>query len=102
MPFFGPVGRICIGLVSLTLALFFVAEAIFRLAFGIPLLHDDVVLAERARKAMIEQLAVQVATLLSKEDKDSMQRTIDAIALRDGEILSIGVRRNSGDIYIET
>jgi diguanylate cyclase (GGDEF)-like protein/PAS domain S-box-containing protein len=102
MRFFGPVGRICVGLVSLTLALIFVAEALFRLAFGIPLLHDDVVVAERARKAMIEQLAVQLAVLIRKEDKDSVQRTIDAVASRDGEIVSIGIRRSSGDIYIET
>jgi diguanylate cyclase (GGDEF)-like protein len=102
MPFFGPVGRICIGLVSLTLALVFVAETVFRLVFGLPLLHDDIVVAERARKATMEDLAIQLAVLIQKEDKDSIQRTIEAISSRDGEVLSVGIRRNSGDVYLQT
>ena len=86
MPLFGPVGRICIGLVSLTLALVFVAETVFRLVFGLPLLHDDIVVAQRARKATTEDLAIQLAVLIQKEDKDSIQRTIEAISSRDGEV----------------
>jgi diguanylate cyclase (GGDEF)-like protein len=96
MPFFGPVGRICIGLVSLTLFLIFVAD----LAFGV--LRDDVELAQRVRKGITEDMAIQVAILIQKEDKDSVQRTIDALVSREGEFTSIGIRRNSGDVYIQT
>jgi diguanylate cyclase (GGDEF)-like protein/PAS domain S-box-containing protein len=96
MPFFGPVGRICIGLVSLTLFLIFVAD----LAFGV--LRDDVELAQRVRKGITEDMAIQLAVLIQREDKDSIQRTIDAISSRDGEIISVGIRRNSGDVYLQT
>jgi len=96
MPFFGPVGRICIGLVSLTLFLIFVAD----LLFGV--LRDDVELAQRVRKGITEDMAIQLAVLIQKEDKDSIQRTIDALSSREGEITSVGIRRNSGDVYIQT
>jgi PAS domain-containing protein len=96
MPFVGPVGRICIGLVSLTLFLIFVAD----LAFGV--LRDDVELAQRVRKGITEDMAIQLAVLIQKEDKDSIQRTIDALSSREAEIISVGIRRNSGDVYIQT
>ncbi len=96
MPFFGPVGRICVGLVSLTLFLIFVAD----LAFGV--LRDDVELAQRVRKGITEDMAIQLAVLIQKEDKDSIQRTIDALSSREGEITSVGIRRNAGDVYIQT
>jgi len=96
MPFFGPVGRICVGLVSLTLFLIFVAD----LLFGV--LRDDVELAQRVRKGITEDMAIQLAVLIQKEDKDSIQRTIDALSSREAEIISVGIRRNSGDVYIQT
>jgi diguanylate cyclase (GGDEF)-like protein/PAS domain S-box-containing protein len=96
MPFFGPVGRICVGLVSLTLFLIFVAD----LVFGV--LRDDVELAQRVRKGITEDMAIQLAVLIQKEDKDSIQRTIDALSSREAEIISVGIRRNSGDVYIQT
>jgi diguanylate cyclase (GGDEF)-like protein len=40
--------------------------------------------------------------LLQKDDKETLQRTIDAISGRDGEILSVGLRRNSGAIFVES
>ena len=96
MHLFGPVGRICIGLVSLTLFLLFVAD----LLFGV--LRDDIELAQRVRKGITEDMAIQLAVLIQKEDKDSIQRTIDALSSRDGEITSVGIRRTSGDVYIQT
>jgi diguanylate cyclase (GGDEF)-like protein len=96
MKVLGPVGRICIGLVSLTLFLLFVAD----LLFGV--LRDDVELAQRVRKGITEDMAIQLAVLIQKEDKDSIQRTIDALSSREAEITSVGIRRNSGDVYIQT
>src|SRR5215510_3537262 len=94
--FFGPVGRICVGLVSLTLFLLFIADALF----GV--LRDDVAMAQRAREAIVADLATQLAVLIQKEDKDAAQRTVNALIRRDGEMLSIGIRRNSGDLYLES
>jgi len=92
--FFGPVARISVGLVSLTLFLLFVAD----LLFGV--LRDDVAMAQRAREAIVADLATQLAVLIQKEDKDTAQRTVNALTGRDGEMLSVGIRRNSGDIYL--
>src|SRR5215510_6377795 len=94
--FFGPVGRICVGLVSLTLFLLFIADALF----GV--LRDDVAMAQRAREAIVADLATQLAVLIQKEDKDAAQRTVNALIRRDDEMLSIGIRRNSEDLYLES
>lgn len=93
---FGPVARICVGLVSLTLFLVFVAD----LAFGV--LRDDVDMAQRVRKGIAEDLAIQLAVLIQKDDLESIKRTIGAITGREAEVLSVGVRRSSGDIYAES
>ena len=50
------------------------------------------------KRITAEDLAIQLAVLIQKDDKDSIQRTIDALSARDGEIISVGLRRNSGDI----
>src|SRR5262245_57993856 len=94
--FFGPVGRICVGLVSLTLFLLFIAD----LLFGV--LRDDVAMAQRVWEAIVADLATQLAVLIQKDDKDTVQWTVNALIRRDGEMLSIGIRRNSGDLYLES
>jgi diguanylate cyclase (GGDEF)-like protein len=93
---FSPVARICIGLVSLTLFLLFLAD----LLFGV--LRDDVEMAQRVRKGITEDMAIQLAVLIQKEDRDAVQRTMDALSSREGEITSVGIRRNSGDVYLQT
>jgi hypothetical protein len=47
-------------------------------------------------------MAVQLVVLIEKEDKDAIQRTIDALASRGGEVLSAGIRRGSGTLYVQT
>jgi diguanylate cyclase (GGDEF)-like protein len=94
--FFGPVARICIGLVSLTLFLLFLAD----LLFGV--LRDDVAQAQAVRKGITEDMAIQLAVLIQKEDKDALQRTIDALASRESGITSVGIRHNAGDMYAQT
>jgi hypothetical protein len=88
--------RLCIGLVSLTLCLLIGADW----AFG--MLRDDVETAQRARKAITEHMAVQLVVLIEKDDRDAVQRTIDALAGRGGEVLSAAIRRGSGGIYVQT
>jgi hypothetical protein len=95
-PFSAAVARLCIGLVSLTLCLLIGADW----AFG--MLRDDIEIAQRARKAVTENMAVQLVVLIEKEDKDALQRTIDALAARGGEVLSAAIRRGSGGLYVQT
>ncbi len=95
-PFSASVARLCIGLVSLTLFLLIGADWVFGM------LRDDVTIAQRSRQAITENMAVQLVVLLEKEDKDALQRTIDALASRGGEVLSAGIRRGSGSMYVQT
>jgi len=96
LPFSTAVARLCIGLVSVTLALLIGADW----AFG--MLRDDVDIAQRTRKAITENLAVQLVVLIEKEDRGTVQRTIDALAAHGGEILSAAIRRGSGAIYVQS
>jgi diguanylate cyclase (GGDEF)-like protein/PAS domain S-box-containing protein len=95
MRLFGPISRIAIGLVSITIGLLLLVSFL-----GV--LRDDVEMARQARSIAAEDLSIQLAVLLQKGDKETLQRTIDAISGRDGEILSVGLRRNSGDIFVES
>jgi hypothetical protein len=94
--FSASVARLCIGLVSLTLCLLLGADWVFGM------LRDDFEVAQRARKAIIENMAVQLVVLIEKEDKDAIQRTVDALASHGGEVLSAGIRRGSGSVYVQT
>lgn len=95
MKLFGPISRIAIGLVSITIGLLLLVSFL-----GV--LRDDVEMARQARTIAAEDLSIQLAVLLQKDDNEALKRTIDAISGRDGEILSVGLRRNSGDIMIES
>jgi diguanylate cyclase (GGDEF)-like protein/PAS domain S-box-containing protein len=95
MKLFGPISRIAIGLVSITIGLLLLVSFL-----GV--LRDDVEMARQARTIAAEDLSIQLAVLLQKDDAEALKRTIDAISGRDGEILSVGLRRNSGDIMMES
>jgi len=81
---FGPISRIAIGLVSITIGLLLVVSF-----FGV--LRDDVEMARQARTLAAEDLSIQLAVLLQKDDNEALKRTIDAISGRDGEILSVAM-----------
>jgi hypothetical protein len=95
-PFSATVARLCIGLVSLTLFLLLGADWVFGM------LRDDVETAQRTRKAITENMAAQLVVLIEKDDKDAVQRTMDALASRGGEVLSAAIRRGSGGVYVQT
>jgi hypothetical protein len=94
--FSASVARLCIGLVSLTLFLLIGADWV------LGMLRDDVDVAQRARKAITENMAIQLAVLLERDDKEAIQRTIDALSSRGGEVLSAGIRRATGRVYVQT
>jgi diguanylate cyclase (GGDEF)-like protein/PAS domain S-box-containing protein len=95
MRLFGPISRIAIGLVSITVGLLLLVSF-----FGV--LRDDVEMARHARTLAAEDLSIQLAVLIQKDEPDVVKRTIDAITGREGEILSVGVRRRSGEVYYES
>jgi hypothetical protein len=90
------VARLSIGLVSVTLCLLIGADWLFGM------LRDDVDIAQRTRKAITENLAVQLVVLIEKDDRGAVQRTLDAVAAHGGDILSVAIRRGSGSVYVQT
>jgi diguanylate cyclase (GGDEF)-like protein/PAS domain S-box-containing protein len=96
MRLLSPAARTSVALLSVTLCSTLLAD----LVFGV--LRDDVEVARHARKAIVENLAIQLAVPIQKGDRDTIKRTLLAMTARDGEIVSIGVRRASGDIYSQS
>jgi hypothetical protein len=96
LPFSASVARLAIGVASLTLCLLIGADWLFGM------LRDDVDIAQRTRKAITENLAVQLVVLIEKEDRAAVQRTIEALAAHGGDVLSVAIRRGSGAVYVQT
>lgn len=91
-----PFARISIGLVSLTTVLLLVLD----LFFG--MLSDDEANARKLRQSVSENLLVQLSTLIRQDDRQALAQTMQAIAGRDGEILSIGIRKEDGSLVAAT
>ena len=92
----GPLQRVALGLLSVTLGALILAD----LAFG--LLRDDVEVARQIRKRVSENVAVQLAVLAQKGDPDSIARVTASILQREPDVLSIGVRRADDQIVYST
>ena len=91
-----PLARISMGLVSLTAFLLLIAD----LAFHV--FPDDVEVARQVRKRVSETAAIQLTSLVQKGDFDTIQRTMDGIAARENEILSLAVRREDGELVAQS
>src|SRR5512145_2800703 len=96
LPRLGPVSRISLGLVSLAAFLLLTADLL------LGLVPDQSDIAKQVRKRSAESLAVQLAALVQSEHYDILRRTLHAVISRDGEVLSIGVRRADGEVVAET
>ena len=90
------IGRIALGLVSLTVLLVLILD----FAFG--LLPDEVDNARRIRERIAASLAVQLTSLVEAEDQRTMQRTIDTEVTKGSEVLSVGVRRQNGELLVKS
>ena len=88
------IGRIALGLVSLTVLLVLILD----FAFG--LLPDEVQNSRRIRERIAASLAVQLTSLVEADDRRTIQRTIDTAVTKEGEILSVGVRRDNGELLV--
>ena len=89
---FSPATRISLGLVSLTVSLLLSLD----LFFG--MLPDDAKVARQVRNRISESLAVQLATLIQSNDTKTLRTTLEAVVARDGEVLSLGLRRSNGEV----
>ncbi|MCA8996103.1 MAG: diguanylate cyclase [Planctomycetaceae bacterium] len=70
-------------------------------AHALGLLPDAHSTAVQGRVDLCEAIAIHFSELAEKSDIEGMQRTLKAIASRNEDIVSIGVRRTSGEMLIE-
>jgi diguanylate cyclase (GGDEF)-like protein/PAS domain S-box-containing protein len=92
----GPVVRIAVGLVSLTMFLLLIADLVFHV------FRDDVDFARQVRKRTSENLAVQITSLIQKNEIDTLQRTIDEVVRRANDVDSLGVRKADNEIVAQS
>ena len=91
-----PFTRISIGLVSLTTILLLVLD----LFFGV--LSNDEASARKLRQSVSENLMVQLSTLIRQDNREAITQTMRAMAGRDGDILSVGIRKEDGTLIAAT
>lgn len=86
---FSPKLQLSIGLLSLTVSLIFIASSL-------GLLPSEERAQLNARATLSGALAIQLATLASRNDATAIKETIDAVVSRSPDILSIAVRDADG------
>lgn len=86
--------RVVVCLVCLTISSLLVARA-----FGIIADPRNIVMAERAK--LCESIAINFSLLVMKDDAKTLEAGLKAIASRNADICSIGVRTSSGQLKLE-
>ena len=90
-----PLVQMTTALVALTGTLLMLAD----LFFGVLSSHD--VETMRARKQVGESLAVQVAALMERDDRELLQRTLAAVVERNSDVRSLAIRRADGKVVMQ-
>ena len=90
---FTPTFRISAGLVGLTISLIFSA-------YALGLIPDERKVEIAARAKVAEALTVQLSVAASRNDVKSVQETIASVVKRNDAILSIALRRSTGELLI--
>ena len=89
--FLSPRLQVAIGLLSLTVSLIFIGSAL-------GLLPNEGRAEAEARATLSGALAVQLASLASRNQAAAVQETIDSVVERSPDILSIGIRDAEGHL----
>lgn len=86
--------RIAFGLTSLSVSLLLAAD-------WLGIIRDDAPAIMRGRSRLCESVAVDLSLFASRSEKDSMETSLRAIAKRNPEIISIGLRRADGEVLVD-
>ncbi len=86
--------RVVLCLVSLTVSSLLVARA-----FGIIVDPRNIVMSERAK--LCESIAINFSLLVMKDDAKTLEAGLKAVASRNSDIRSIGVRTVAGQLKLE-
>lgn len=92
----GPTARISLGLLSLAITLLLALD----LLLGV--FPDPVRQASAARRVFAENIAVQVASLLMHDNRETLAQILPELLKRDPGLQSIGVRTADGRLLLAT
>ncbi len=92
---FSVIARLSLGLIALIISLLMIADLLFNV---IP--DRDETLRE-SRQHTVENLAVQIVVLLESNNIAVLGKTLQEVALRNPDILSIGIRKISGEMLLQ-
>jgi diguanylate cyclase (GGDEF)-like protein/PAS domain S-box-containing protein len=90
-----PVARLSAGLVALISLLLLLSH----LLLGI--FPDETALTQKSRQKLSESLAVQLASLVEREDRVTLSRTLQSVSRSGENIVSVGIRRADGTLLAE-
>jgi len=91
-PGVGPVARVVVGLVALSVCIALIADLAFNL------FRDDEKVAREIRKRVSENVAIQLAVLAQAGDRLGIEKTVAGIIHREPDIISVGLRQEAGEL----
>ncbi len=89
------IARLSLGLIALIISLLMISDLLFDV---IP--DRDEILRE-SRQHTAESLAVQIVALLESADIAVLSKTLQEVATRNPDILSVAIRKSSGEILMQ-
>ncbi|MBX9629153.1 MAG: GGDEF domain-containing protein [Burkholderiales bacterium] len=88
----GPVARVVVGLIALSICVALLADIVFNL------FRNDEQVAREIRKRVSENVAIQLAVLAQGGDRIAIEKTVATIINREADIVSIGLRQEAGEL----
>jgi diguanylate cyclase (GGDEF)-like protein/PAS domain S-box-containing protein len=97
LPRLGPVARISVGLTALT------AMLVLAIDLVVGVFPNDLEMARQVRMRVASALSLQLAAALqNREDRSLLLRTAHDVVAGDPDIVSIGIRRDDGELELAT
>jgi diguanylate cyclase (GGDEF)-like protein/PAS domain S-box-containing protein len=86
----GIIARLSLGLVSMALSLFLIADIVF------DILPNKEKTQQVNREQLAKGLSIQLLTLIQDNNTEALNKTLQHVAINNPEIISIGIRRTDG------
>lgn len=89
------IARLSLGLIALVISLLLIADMVF----GV--IPDQQKIEREVRQRFAEALAVQLVALLQTGDDSVLANTLQEVAIRNPDIVTIGIRKADGDLLFQ-
>lgn len=91
----GPIARLSLGLVALSLTLLMVGDFLFGLS------ANDALIVQHLRERLAETVATQAVVLVERDDEVALGKTLNRLLAGNPDMRSLAVRRADGSILSE-